>query len=237
MDIACLCGNTYAIDLCSRPINGECPNASGTHGVTIVDSNGIHATCIHYCFCKGFPNYPTQLMRARLFPGTITLPRMIFTFCVLDEFQEHHLASKKAAYDYIGALQRLSDGVFTHEVPDPYSQFVLAVQVWRHLCLQKWSGQAHDLGSSFPHCTPGSLVLFCPACPEDSYNMEIGWERTPEHLKYVIHSSLDGNFHLQQLEKKNYSDPNDISLETAKGIGYFPDEDVYKEYQKAAIGQ
>ncbi|KAJ3833683.1 hypothetical protein F5878DRAFT_546120, partial [Lentinula raphanica] len=164
-----------------------------------------------------------------------------------------HLASKKAAYDYIGALQRLSDGVFTHEVPDPYSQFVLAVRVWRHLCLQKWSGQAHDLGSSFPHRTPGSLVLFCPACPEDGYNMEIGWERTPEHLKYVIHSSvalmihaalrhlnqeqleLDGNFHLQQLEKKNYSDPNDISLETAKGIGYFPDEDIYKEYQKAAL--
>ncbi|KAJ3762551.1 hypothetical protein EV360DRAFT_67003 [Lentinula raphanica] len=227
MDIACLRENTYAIDLCSRPFNGECLNASEPHGVTIVDSNGVHATRIRYCYCEGFPNYTTQLMRARLFPGTMSIPRTIFTFRVLDEFQEHHLASKKAAYDYVGALQRLSDGAFTLEVPDPYSQFVMAVQVWRHLCLLKWSGQAHDLGSSFPHCTPGSLVLFCPACPEDGYNMEIG-HLNQEQLE------LDGNFHLQQLEKKRYSDPNDISLETANGIGYFPNKDIYREYQKAS---
>ncbi|KAJ3760135.1 hypothetical protein EV360DRAFT_81473 [Lentinula raphanica] len=236
MDIACLRRNTYAIDLCSRTFDRECPNASEPHGVTIVDSNGVHATRIRYCFCEGFPNYTMQLMRARLFPGTIAIPRTIFTFRVLDEFQEHHLASKKAAYDYVGALQRLSDGAFTLEVPDPYSQFVMAIRVWRHLCLLKWSGQAHDLGSSFPHRTPGSLVLFCPACPEDGYNMEVGWERTPEHLKHLNQEQLelDGNFHLQQLEKKKYSDPNDISLETANGIGYFPDEDTYREYQKAA---
>ncbi|KAJ3766473.1 hypothetical protein FB446DRAFT_794081 [Lentinula raphanica] len=236
MDIACLRGNTYAIDLCSCPVNGKCRNASEPHGVTVVDSNGVHATRIRYCYCKGFPNYITQLMQARLFPGTVSVPRTIFTFRVLDEFQEHHLASKKAAYDYIGALRRLTDGVFTHKVPDPYSQFVMAVRIWRHLCLEKWAGQAHDLGSSFPHRTPGSLVLFCPACPEDGYNMENGWERTPGYLKHLNQEQLelDGNFHLQQLEKKNYSDPNDVSLETANGIGYFPDEEKYRDYQKAA---
>ncbi|KAJ3765495.1 hypothetical protein FB446DRAFT_709415 [Lentinula raphanica] len=150
--------------------------------------------------------------------------------------KEHHLASKKAAYDYIGALRRLSDGAFTSEVPDPFSQFMMAVRIWRQLCLEKWTGQAHDLSSSFPHRTPGSLVLFCPACPEDSYNMEIGWERTPAHLKHLNQEQLelDGNFHLQQLEKKKYSDPNDISLETANGIGYFPDEDRYQKYQNLA---
>ncbi|KAJ3764629.1 hypothetical protein FB446DRAFT_626337, partial [Lentinula raphanica] len=104
---------------------------------------------------------------------------------------------------------------------DPYRQFVLVVRIWRHLCLNKWTGQAHDLSSSFPHRTPGTLVLFCPACPEDGYNMENGWERTPDHLKY-------------QLEKKNYSDPNDISLETANSVGYFPDEVVYRTYQEHA---
>ncbi|KAJ3816622.1 hypothetical protein F5880DRAFT_1512500, partial [Lentinula raphanica] len=221
MDIACLRENTYAIDLCSRPFNGECLNASEPHGVTIIDSNGVHATHIRYCYCEGFPNYTTQLMQARLFPGTI--------FKNTISPQRRRLMT----IVYVGALQRLSDGAFTLEVPDPYSQFVMAVRVWRHLCLLKWSGQAHDLGSSFPHRTPGSLVLFCP---EDGYNMEIGWEQTPEHLKHLNQEQLklDGNFHLQQLEKKRYSDPNDISLETANGIGYFPDEDIYREYQKAS---
>ncbi|KAJ3825993.1 hypothetical protein F5880DRAFT_1477138, partial [Lentinula raphanica] len=252
MDIACLRRNTYAIDLCSRPCNGVCNNPSAPHGVTIVDTNGIHATRIRYCFCDGQPDYVTQLMRARLFPGTLSLPRTLFTFRVMDEFQEHHLASKKAVYDYVGALQRLTDGAFTLEVPDPYSQFVLVVRIWRKLCLEKWTGQAHDLSSSFPHRTPGTLVLFCPACPEEGYNMENGWERTPDYLKYVRYFypmintylssrhlnqeqlELDGNFHLQQLEKKNYSDPNDISLETANGVGYFPDEDMYETYQNSA---
>ncbi|KAJ3765938.1 hypothetical protein FB446DRAFT_608957, partial [Lentinula raphanica] len=93
-----------------------CRDASEPHGVTVVDSNGVHATRIRYCFCKGFPNYITQIMQARLFPGTVSVPRTIFTFRVLDEFQEHHLASKKAAHDYIGALRRLTDGVSTHKV-------------------------------------------------------------------------------------------------------------------------
>ncbi|KAJ3833367.1 hypothetical protein F5878DRAFT_546684, partial [Lentinula raphanica] len=243
MDIACLRGNTYAIDLCSRPCNGVCSNPSPPHGVTIVDTNGVHATRIRYCFCDGQPNYVNQLMRARLFPGTISLPRTLFTFRVLDEFQEHHLASKKAVYDYVGALRRLTDGAFTHEVPDPYPQFGLVVRIWRKLCLEKWTGQAHNLSSAFPHRTPGTLVLFCPACPEEGYNMENGWERTPEHLRYVNilcrhlnqeQLELDGNFHLQQLEKKNYSDPNDISLETANGVGYFPDEDMYEMYRNSA---
>ncbi|KAJ3833141.1 hypothetical protein F5878DRAFT_665910 [Lentinula raphanica] len=236
MDIACLRCNTYTIDLCLRPCNGVCRNPSAPHGVTIVDTNGVHATRIRYCYCEGHPDYIGQLMRAWLFPGTVSLPRTLFTFRVLDEFQEHHLASKKAAYDYIGALWRLTDGAFTHAVPDPYRQFVLVVRIWRHLCLNKWTGQAHDLSSSFPHRTPGTLVLFCPACPEDGYNMENGWERTPDHLKHLNQEQLelDGNFHLQQLEKKNYSDPNDISLETANSVGYFPDEDVYRTYQEHA---
>lgn len=38
------------------------------------------------------------------------------TFQALDEFNEHHLASKKAAYDYIAALRRLTDGAFTPAV-------------------------------------------------------------------------------------------------------------------------
>ena len=76
--------------------------------------------------------------------------------------------------------------------------------------------------------------------------MEEGWERTPEEFKYVddlwykllsdqfprhlvqIQETMDGNFHLNQFAKN--TDPNDVSLETANGIGYFPDDNEVKEY-------
>lgn len=38
----------------------------------------------------------------------------------------------------------------------------------------------------------------------------------------------DGNFQLNEFAKNN--DPDDVSLETANGIGYFPDEDEVKNY-------
>lgn len=38
----------------------------------------------------------------------------------------------------------------------------------------------------------------------------------------------DGNFQLNEFAKNN--DPDDVSLETANGIGYFPDEDGVKNY-------
>lgn len=114
MDIACLQNNEYAIHLCSR--GAACLNKGKRQKVTVVHSNGIHSTRITYCYLGGDPNYVEQLMQARLFPATVKVPRTMMTFQSLDEFNEHHLASKKAAYDYIAALRRLTDGAFTPEV-------------------------------------------------------------------------------------------------------------------------
>ncbi|KIK54683.1 hypothetical protein GYMLUDRAFT_176943, partial [Collybiopsis luxurians FD-317 M1] len=113
----------------------------------------------------------------------------------------------------------------------------------------KWSGQAHGLLLEFPHCTPGSIIHTCFSCPEDGFNMEEGWERTLEELKYVFALSelsrhnliipfvrhlnqdqrmLDGNFHIGQYIKN--TDPNDISLVMDNGIGYFPNQNEASEY-------
>lgn len=57
------------------------------------------------------------------------------------------------------------------------------MRLWRRLRLDKHTGQAYDLSASFPHRTPGSLVTFCLCCPEEGFNMEEGWERTPQEFK------------------------------------------------------
>ncbi|KAJ7805034.1 hypothetical protein B0H13DRAFT_1930416 [Mycena leptocephala] len=50
------------------------------------------------------PNKLKQLMRARLFPATTREPETAFTVTMLKDFQLHNLESKKAAYDYLGAI-------------------------------------------------------------------------------------------------------------------------------------
>jgi CxC2 like cysteine cluster associated with KDZ transposases len=82
----------------------------------LIATNGIHNTKIRFCFCQGSPNRTEQLMRARLFPATVTQPVMAFTFQVLQQFHLHHLESKESAYDFIGALRRLTDNAFPQRV-------------------------------------------------------------------------------------------------------------------------
>ncbi|KAJ6582631.1 hypothetical protein DFH09DRAFT_1439487 [Mycena vulgaris] len=102
--------------------NGKsCAQPSNPRLFTIVDGNGVHATRIAYCGCKIQPLSPMdkvrQLMRSRLFPATSKDPATAFTFGVLKEFSLHNLESKKAAYDYLGALLRFTDNGFTADVP------------------------------------------------------------------------------------------------------------------------
>jgi hypothetical protein len=94
-----------------------CPCACATVPFIIVDTNGIHATCLAFCGCLSPDTKVEQLMRAQLFPATMRDPRTAFTFKLLKEFHIHSLESKKAAYGYMGAIQRLTDNAFTAGTP------------------------------------------------------------------------------------------------------------------------
>jgi len=83
---------------------------------TVVDTNGVHQTKIRFCSCEGFPNRTEQLMRAKLFPATMTQPSTAFTFQVLKQFHLLHLEGKLSAYDFIGALRLISDSAFPQRV-------------------------------------------------------------------------------------------------------------------------
>jgi hypothetical protein len=99
----------------------SCPRPASDHDLlfTVVDDNGVHGTRIRFCACDGLINVDKadQLLDADLFPSTMTDPKSAFTFDVLNRYQKHHFQSKCSAYDFYGALQRLTDNVFTHQVP------------------------------------------------------------------------------------------------------------------------
>ncbi|KIK60859.1 hypothetical protein GYMLUDRAFT_59257 [Collybiopsis luxurians FD-317 M1] len=228
MDISILKNSSYNIHLCSD--GSSCAYCGNPHLMTVVHTNGIHGTRVSYCFHDREPDAIEQLMRAHLFLMILKDPGTVVTFHALDDFHKHNLVSKKAAYDYVGTLCHLTDGCFTAKIPDPNAKFLMAACIWRQLCLEKWTGQAYNLTAEFPHRTPNSLITFCPACPEDSFNMEPNWEKTPSlyrHMNQVLYG-LDGNFHTGQYTKN--MDPDDITLETVNGIGYFPDQVEVEQY-------
>ncbi|KAK1221214.1 hypothetical protein PQX77_015973 [Marasmius sp. AFHP31] len=131
LDMACLREGTHALQLGHS--GGICPSPDGPQTVTIVHTNGIHGTRLQICFCNGHPDPVAQSMNARLFPGTLQAPRTFFTFQVLDEYLNHHLASEKSTYAYLGGLRQLTDGAFTSAVQDLYKQFRQATLIWRRL--------------------------------------------------------------------------------------------------------
>lgn len=105
--------------------NGKpCDAPSGNRLFTVIDGNGIHSTRLSFCGCREQPpNKIKQLMRARLFPATTRDPHSAFTVNMLKQFQLHNLESKKAAYDYLGAIRRLTDNSFTADVPASQTKF------------------------------------------------------------------------------------------------------------------
>lgn len=102
-----------------------CPRPLGSidNKFIVMSSNGVHATLIRFCDCVGSPSKVEQLCGARLFPATTQSPTTAFTFEVLKSFHIHSLQSKSSAYDFVGAIQRLAENVFTHDIPVSISQW------------------------------------------------------------------------------------------------------------------
>ncbi|KAJ7127477.1 hypothetical protein C8R46DRAFT_1235584 [Mycena filopes] len=210
--------------------NGDpCPSPCGERIFTIVDENGIHSTRLAFCGCHELPpNKVKQLMRARLFPATTRNPETAFTFKMLKGFQLHNLESKKAAYDYLGAIRRLTDNSFTADVANPYAAFLCVVRVFNYLTLKKRAGQFHGIDAMLPHRPSGNLLVWCPACPEPGLNSDPNCPKTPHNLRHLNQSqrTLDGNFQCNQFSKNTH--PNDVSL--CEGKGYFPLDSEYRKY-------
>ncbi|KIM36002.1 hypothetical protein M413DRAFT_20657 [Hebeloma cylindrosporum] len=228
-DIATLQDNIASVNLghCGRP----CPSQHAANlKFTIIDINGIHQTKIRFCSCEGFPIRTEQLMRAKLFPATMTQPTTAFTFPVLKQFHLLHLEGKLSAYDFIGALRRLSDSAFPQRIADPSPQFRLIMRIWRFLTATKHQGQAHGIDLLLPHRRQGNLIVYCPSCLELYVNMEPGTATEYSFKRHLIQTqhTADGNHHSNKYAKN--TDPDDVSL--YEGRAYFPNDVEYREYIK-----
>ncbi|KAJ7801345.1 hypothetical protein B0H14DRAFT_2615380 [Mycena olivaceomarginata] len=183
---------------------GPCKTPIGERFFTAVDGNGVHSTRLAFCGCKKQRvNEIRQLMRAGLFPATKKDPHTAFTINMLKEFQLHNFESKKAAYDYLGAIRRLSDNSFTADIAR--------------------SGHFHGIDDLLPHRPPGNLLVWCPACPEPGLNPDPNCPQTPAHLRHLNQSQ-------RTLFSKN-TDPDDVSL--CAGKAYFPLDSTYQDYLKS----
>ncbi|KAF8878036.1 hypothetical protein CPB84DRAFT_1852501 [Gymnopilus junonius] len=232
-DISKLRPGGYALHLGHSSETCPMPDSDSDLFFIVVHVNGIHNTKIRFCHCPGAGDRVAQLLHHRLFPATLDRPETAFTFQLLHNFHLHHLESKATKYDYMGALQRLTDNTFTNEISDLYPQFRVVTQIWTILAMTKCLGQAHGIDAVLPHCPPGNLIVYCPVCPEPRFNMLPNWEHTPPRFRHLIQLqlTLDGNFHLNRYIKN--TDPHDASL--FRGRAYFPEDGSYQDYVKKVV--
>ncbi|EIW74481.1 hypothetical protein CONPUDRAFT_67519, partial [Coniophora puteana RWD-64-598 SS2] len=98
------------------------PVCSFDDDFVVMDSHGIHEVGLDYCGCETAASKYRQLLRARLFPATVTEPKTAATFRLLEEFQLLSLESKASAYEAYHALARRSDnaGLVSIKVSNGY---------------------------------------------------------------------------------------------------------------------
>lgn len=64
-------------------------------------------------------------MRVRWYPATYNNPGTVFTYAMLDQFQELSLQGKISAHDYYQGLAHMSDNTGVKNLPvRPYNKFV-----------------------------------------------------------------------------------------------------------------
>ncbi|OAX31536.1 hypothetical protein K503DRAFT_794935 [Rhizopogon vinicolor AM-OR11-026] len=200
--------------------------ASGTTTMTIVHSTGVFTHNVLWCHCPGSGHQQhSQLLKAGLFPASISRPQTAFTFDVLDHFLIDALECKTSAMSFFQKLCRLTNNASPDSVPDRYHELMRVSHQFRDLMNQKRFGFGHDM-----EVKPGAgqLALFCPACPQPGVNMPLSWQdKWLIMQRYVV----DGNFTAQHMNMKQ---PHlDVTL--SDGLGYMVTEGDYQVHLSSAV--
>ncbi|KAJ7194996.1 hypothetical protein GGX14DRAFT_555609 [Mycena pura] len=236
-DISCVRSNS-AIYLGH---DGEfCPHALPRQDFTLVDTNGTHATVICFCGCDGALLPWQQLLRAEIFPATITSPQTGFTIRVLEQWREYRHQGHLSIWDFVHILQRLADAWTPSRVPNVSKYFDNISRYFQYLdtCLVR--GQQHGVDDvllgederAYPHRPPGYQGTVCAACPEPGVNMPLT-NSVPYHLRHLFSENimLDGNFKANLFEKRD----NGTDEALTDGKMYFPPQRDFEVYAKSYV--
>ncbi|KAG2063158.1 hypothetical protein BDR04DRAFT_974624, partial [Suillus decipiens] len=85
--------------------------------LVIVHSTGVYSHHVSWCQCPGADkDRHLHLLKARLFPTSITRPQSAFTFNVLDHFLIDALECKTLAMSFYQKLQCFTNNAFPHKI-------------------------------------------------------------------------------------------------------------------------
>lgn len=212
----------------------------------IVDTSRIYDCNFVFCVCADARPEWQQFLDMRYFPATMESTRTVFTFRTLDQYDTESVHTKATAGSYMGKLYRLTNAVFPQDIrvmpsntltciphshcstQNRYQELITAWRVWNDLGLRKRAGFGHDQKLA-AHPPPGSLALFCPACPQAGINLPKGWQQEDNQWKWRKTLNIDGNFTADHLSMIT---PKDVRL--ADGQGYWVGKAQYQEHLKVA---
>lgn len=157
-------------------VGGVCPIESEPLNTTIIDHNGLHQVHIRYCKCERAPlgDKRVQLLRAGLYPATVTDPATCAMFGVLEEYHLLNLTGGLNVYDFVGALERSTDPLRVEHIPERYKAMGRMFREWTFLKRLKGSGRGHDRNGHVA-TKEGECAVQCWACPHDGINLPQNW--------------------------------------------------------------
>ena len=143
--------------------------------VRVVHSNGIHHLAMVTCQCRGEHQLPLDLVAMNLLPASFLRIKTLFSVQVLDYFRLCNLELKASAYQFYQLIRRLTKPMSPAEVVNVYHEFRRMSRLWRWMKKLKWAGYGHTHKNP-KEPAPGSLAIFCPACPQPNVNLPNDWK-------------------------------------------------------------
>lgn len=117
-------GSFKASSLHSLGLRIQLGHAQGTlcpltqsRDLVVLHTNGIHRVKVDFCKCSSKSPRWQQLLRVEWLPATPLEPQTAATFEVLRQFHYQNLQGNITAYDFYRALEFLSDGRLTDDLP------------------------------------------------------------------------------------------------------------------------
>ncbi|KAJ7826181.1 hypothetical protein B0H14DRAFT_2368315, partial [Mycena olivaceomarginata] len=168
---------------CTGTVASAGPAPLTREGFCIVDVNGVHEVTVDFCSCSLAEAHDIQLLRARLYPATITNPATAATFRVLRDYHLLCFEAKASAYHYYNKLVRQTNnnGVFQPRLR--YAEFRRMTRQWHNLQMFKRAGRGHA-ADGIAGTKPGECALLCPACPQPGKNLPVdgSWRNVPRDV-------------------------------------------------------
>ncbi|KAJ7660093.1 hypothetical protein DFH06DRAFT_989201, partial [Mycena polygramma] len=196
----------------------------------LYDVTGVHELAVDFCGCQPAESRVSrrkQLLRACWWPATVKKPNTCATFALLKLFQILNCLGKLSAYDFLRALEMLTNHDGLDKPPDRRKPFMHIVRQWREVKRVKRAKRGYAGG--WRETGQGETALPCRACPQPDWNLPENWKDVPPLFRYLYFLFLaqDANFRLTN--RAVSSEEADPIL--GDGFGYFAKregEDGYK---------